>query len=88
MTFFVNGEYSQMFPCEEGVREGEWLSSINDLYRYLDERSNNMPGIEYECDEVTYYFKIFLLMYADDTTLLSESNKGLQETIKHLYRLL
>ena len=62
---FVNGEYSQMFPCEVGLREGESLSSIffsfyiNDLYRYLGERSKNLPVIDYACDEVTHYIIIF-----------------------------
>merc|ERR1712032_897094 len=67
--------------------EGESLSPIlfsfymNDLYRYLDEKCNNVPVVDYECDQVTYYLRTFLLMYADDTILLSESKKGLQELL-------
>ena len=84
---FVNNKYSPMFPCEVGLREGESLSPIlfsfymNDLYRYLDEKCNNVPVVDYECDQVTYYLRTFLLMYADDTILLSESKKGLQELL-------
>ena len=54
---------------------------MNDLYGYLDKKCNKVPVVDYECDNVTYYLRTFLLMYADDTILLSESKKGLQELL-------
>ena len=72
------------FPCNTGVRQGENLSPflfnlyLNDLEAYLHQ--NKVPGItcETDSDDLYIYLKIFILLYADDTVILSESRTDLQ----------
>ena len=71
-----NNEKSKDFVCYTGVRQGECLSPFlfsmffNDLEEELILK--NVEGLEF------YYFKLFLLMYADDIVLFSEKVDGLQ----------
>ena len=72
-----------------GVRQGENLSPflfnifLNDLEEYF--RSRNASGIEctehHLDDSMVLYFKIFLLLYADDTVIISNSVDGLQNSL-------
>ena len=78
---------SAYFPCCTGVRQGEnlppFLFSIylNVLERYL--LSNNITGVTCEVnDEFIYvYLKLYILLYADDTVLFSNSKDDLQQTL-------
>lgn len=84
-----NNESTEFFKCEIGVRQGENLSPIlfslylNDLQSYLEEQ--NMVGLESISNDVEnelmVYIKILLFLYADDTILLSESSKDLQNML-------
>ena len=71
-----NNEKSKDFVCHTGVRQVEWLSPflfsmfINDLEEELILK--NIEGLDFD------YFKLFLLMYADDIVLFSETADGLQ----------
>ena len=72
------------FPFTTGVRQGENLSPflfsiyLNDLEAYL--HNQNVPGIhcQHVNEELSVFFKLFLVLYADDTVLLSESKTDLQ----------
>lgn len=78
---------SAYFPCCTGVRQGENLSPflfsiyLNDIERYL--LSNNITGVTCEVnDEFIYvYLKLYILLYADDTVLFSNSKDDLQQTL-------
>ena len=84
-----NNEKSEMFACEIGVRQGENLSPLlfciylNDLQEFLENAF--VKGVD--CiskdleNELVVYFKIFILLYADDTILLSESSEDLQNML-------
>lgn len=82
----VNGNFSEFFPCTVGVRQGENLSPLlfalymNDLEQFLID--TNIIGLKTINDdlvkELDVYMKLFLLLYADDTVLMSESKDDLQ----------
>ena len=72
-----NNSLSEAFDCYLGVRQGECLSPflfsiyINDVERELINR--DAKGVDIGL------IKLFLLLYADDITLFSDSADGLQE---------
>ena len=72
-----NNSVSDEFTCLLGVRQGESLSPflfsmyLNDIEEFLS--TNTYEGIDIDT------FKIFLLLYADDIVLLSETVSGLQK---------
>jgi len=77
---------SEAFMCNCGMRQGENLSPVlvslffNDLESYLESKGHS--GVEVkDIDGYIQYIKIMLLLYADDTILISESNISLQNTL-------
>ena len=76
-----NNHTTGYFNCEIGVRQGENLSPflfslfLNDLEEFL--LTNDIVGLKSIPDELEtelkIYQKIFVMLYADDTILLSES---------------
>ena len=86
---------SEFFPCQNGLREGENLSPIlfslfvNDLKNYFHE--NNAGGLPISTftntileENVLFFTKLFLIMYADDTVLFSNTRKGLQNRLIYI----
>lgn len=90
---FDGSVFSEYFPCNVGVRQGESLSPllfslyINDLEHFLKEQ--DVEGLKTVSDdieiELDYYLKLFLILYADDTALLAESKNDLQKQLDSLY---
>ena len=84
-----NGEQSEFFPCLSGVRQGENLSPflfsifLNDLESYFSQ----LDGVPLETikdkleNELHIFYKIFLILYADDTVILAETSDGLQRRL-------
>ena len=79
---------SMFFPCQTGVRQGENLSPIMfSIYLYDLESNLHLhmaPGINCETSEdVDYviFLKLFLLLFADDTVLFSNSREDPQDTL-------
>ena len=78
---------SAYFPCCTEVRQGENLSPflfsiyMNDLEDYF--RRNKASGIACESDDdkITVFFKIFILLYADDTVLFGKTKDDLQQSL-------
>ena len=80
----TNDGSTAFFDCNIGVRQGENLSQIlftfylNYLEQYLSTRQ--VHGIE--CDVLTddahVYFKLLVLLYADDTVLFSDNSDDMQ----------
>ncbi len=73
----VNQEMSDTFMCNVGVRQGENMSSllfafyVNDLKEKFIEHNGNYLDIDN--DILNAYLRIMVLMYADDTVLLCDS---------------
>ena len=80
-TVFCDGEKSEPFYCQLGVRQGECLSPflftmyINDPEMYL---STSNSGI------TVSHVKMFLLLYADDIVIFADSAEELQSEINSL----
>ena len=76
---------SNYFYSNIGVRQGENLSPflftifLNDLETFLSE-SPNCKGIKLE-ENMYAFFKLFVLLYADDTVILAESASDLQNAL-------
>ena len=87
----VNGSTSGFFNCEKGVRQGENLSPLlfaiylNDLESFRS--FNNCSGIDIDIQEenLMIFIKHFVILYADDTILLSDNAKQFQETLNIFY---
>jgi len=89
---------SESFPCQMGVRQGENLSPflfalyLNDLASFMEnEGSDGLKHLNHysKCNflnELGIRLKLFVLLYADDTILLSDSASGLQEGLNIMER--
>jgi len=85
-----NGEKSNYFSCSVGVRQGENLSPIlcsfflNDLHSYFN-NSSDVDGINFHVqsndNDMLIFFKLFVLLYADDTVIVAESANDLQNCL-------
>ena len=73
---------SDLFSCDVGLLQGEILSPflfslfLNDIELYLQENMND--GIDIE------HLKLYLLLFADDAVLFSETREGLQNSLRSL----
>ena len=83
----VNGQDSQFFNSNRGVTQGGNLSPVlfslflNDLEDHLlADQVNGIP-VEYETDDFVHFIKIFILLYADDNIILSDSAENLQKSL-------
>ena len=88
-----NGEQSEFFPCltpreymcETGRKLTNFLFSVflNDLENLLSE-SNISPLEQIQeknFQELNTLFKVFVIIYADDTVVLAESEEGMQNAL-------
>ena len=84
-----NNECSGFFNCDVGVKQGENLSPflfsifLNDLESFFEQNNVNcLEKISENCREKLFcYIKIFVILYADDTVIMSESAEGLQQAL-------
>ena len=80
----ANNQSSAYFPCYSGVRQGENMSPflftifINDLRSFLDKCALKGIDCDINYEEITSYFKILILLFADDTVLFADSELELQ----------
>ena len=91
MLIIITSQIS--FSSEMGVRQGENLSPflfavfLNDLEQFMEDK--NITGLESISSELEaqleIYLKMFALLYADDTVLMSETSDGLQTLLNNCY---
>ena len=85
---FTGNIKSEYFASNAGVRQGEYLSPllfslyINDLEEYLLASGNNF--IDFKDEIWNSYVKLLVLLYADDTIVLSNTAAGLQKALEDL----
>lgn len=86
----VNQELSDTFMCNMGVRQGEKLSPllfafyVNDLQEKLIEHNCNY--LDFDNNLLNTYLLLPLLIYADDTVLLCNSESNISQTLTSLHR--
>jgi hypothetical protein len=92
-----NNSMSSFFKCNAGVRQGENLSPLlfslflNDFEAHL--RRDGVNGLSYinnetithlSDDDVEMWLRLYVLLYADDTIILAESQSDLQNALNSL----
>ena len=83
----LNNEKSSFFSSNCGVRQGENLSPVlfalflNDLEHYLRKRHNNGVLINFDSEDFYIFFKLIVLLYADDTIIVAEDAESLQKCL-------
>ena len=85
-----NGNLSESFRCTAGVRQGENLSPVlfaiylNDFQGFLAERTDGLTELNVRLEEFDTYAKLCVLLYADDTVIMAESEEDLQRALDAL----
>ena len=85
----VNGQDSQFFNSNRGVRQGDNISPVhfslflNDLEDHLlADQVNGIP-VDYKTDDLVQFITIFILLYADNAIILSDSAENLKKVLIH-----
>lgn len=89
LSIAVNNNFSAYFPCRIGVRQGENLSPflfalfLNDVESFL--KTSNNIGVSTISNEIEHelgiLLRLLIILYADDTVLLSETPEDLQNQL-------
>ena len=90
---------SDFFTCNIGVRQGENLSPLlfsiylHDLQSFISQKCNGLKDIEnlqkeYLHEEIVTFFKLYILLYADDTVILAENPNDLQASMDEMKKIL
>ena len=86
----ANGALSEFFECSTGVRQGENLSPIlfaiflNDFKNFLSSNYKGLESLGKETENLELFSRLYVLLYADDTVILAESENELQDALNAL----
>jgi hypothetical protein len=88
---------SEFFMCNIGVRQGENLSPLlfslflNDLTEFMSHAYNGLTDVckishlLFDNEDIEVFFKLYLLLYADDTVIFAETAPELQAALNAMY---
>ena len=85
---FLDGKKSDFFISARGVRQGENLSPllfslfVNDIEEEFI--SKGCKYIELNDEQIDNFLKLLILMYADDTIILADSESNMQTALRAL----
>ena len=83
----VNGELTDVFICNIGVRQGDnllpllFITFLNDFNNLIRTESEGICLNAERNEELTTFLKMYSLLYADDTLLLSETEKDMKRAL-------
>ena len=89
----AGGKMSMFFSSMSGVRQGENLSPIlfslflNDLVHFMSNSYNGLATLSEDVasilntEDIEVFFKLYILLYADDTVIFAESPEDLQTAL-------
>lgn len=87
----INNAASAFFASDCGVRQGENLSPmlfalyLNDLESFLLSGGVETLDFEIATDDLQLYVKLLLLLYADDTAIISNDEENFQNCLNEFY---
>lgn len=85
----LNSSNSAFFESFIGLRQGENLSPVlfsiflNDLELYLQAKNHTGVEFELEYDDMFFYFKFLVLLYADDTAIICDRPDEFQTSLNN-----
>ena len=94
---FKDGAMSNYFSCNVGVRQGENLSPIlfavylNDFEYYVSRKYEGLKSLSddlrdnWHDDDTELYLRLYVLLYADDTVVMAESQSELQKALNAVH---
>ena len=87
----LNGNQSVFFNSFLGLRQGENLSPVlfaiflNDLEEFLVQQNCSGINLTLQDDQLTVYFKLLVLLYADDTVIFGTDPESFQHNLDCFY---
>ena len=81
----INSQESDLLISNRGLKQGDNVSPIlfsmylDDLEDYFDADGIDGVTIDYDRDDISDFFKIFVLLYADDTIIISHNAENFQK---------
>ena len=70
--------------CEKGIAREKicphfsFSIFLNDVEQFLCDKNCNGVNISYEMDDIVIFLKLLILLYADDTVLMTKNHKDMQ----------